>query len=143
MLILPSMQHSPVSKEISQRLEPRGFYTAGVWQVLKHHSQLCSMEISSSEVLPVPLRSRLCYLTPSGEPSCLVTCWHLTDFRYNPVQKYGPQDCIASINAIVKNIDHLVNTHNTAAITKLKAIFGLESLTDIRDFAMTVAFPSE
>ncbi|KAH6670784.1 extracelular serine carboxypeptidase-like protein [Halenospora varia] len=60
---------------------------------------------------------------------------------YNPIQKYGPQDCVASVNAIIAKIDHLTDTKNTQAINELKAIFGLESLKDIRDFAMTIAFP--
>lgn len=61
--------------------------------------------------------------------------------RYDPIQKFGPQDCVASINAIVEKMDLLVQTNNQAAIHELKAIFGLEALTDIRDFAMTIAFP--
>lgn len=32
---------------------------------------------------------------------------------------------------------------NTKAIEQLKTIFGLEALKDIRDFAMTIAFPRE
>lgn len=64
-------------------------------------------------------------------------------YRYNPIQKYGPQDCVASVNAIIAKIDHLTDTKNTQAINELKAIFGLESLKDIRDFAMTIAFPSK
>lgn len=62
--------------------------------------------------------------------------------RYDPIQKYGPQDCISSINAIIENIDHIVDSRNKRAIDELKAIFGLEKLRDIRDFAMTIAFPS-
>lgn len=61
--------------------------------------------------------------------------------RYNPIQKYGPQDCVASINALIAKIDQLVASRNQAAIHDLKAVFGLESLADIRDFAMTIAFP--
>ena len=61
--------------------------------------------------------------------------------RYDPIQKFGPQDCVASINAIVDKMDLLVESGNTGAIQELKAIFGLEALTDIRDFAMTIAFP--
>jgi hypothetical protein len=38
-------------------------------------------------------------------------------------------------------MDLLVETKNQGAINELKAIFGLEALTDIRDFAMTIAFP--
>jgi hypothetical protein len=38
-------------------------------------------------------------------------------------------------------MDILVETKNQAAIHELKAIFGLEDLKDIRDFAMTIAFP--
>ena len=61
--------------------------------------------------------------------------------RYDPIQKFGPQDCVASINAIIEKMDFLVETKNQAAIQELKAIFGLEDLQDIRDFAMTIAFP--
>jgi hypothetical protein len=53
----------------------------------------------------------------------------------------GPQDCISSINAIIEKMDVLVATKNHAAIQQLKAIFGLQDLKDIRDFAMTIAFP--
>lgn len=38
-------------------------------------------------------------------------------------------------------MDQLVAANNTEAIQQLKEIFGLGSLTDIRDFAMTIAFP--
>ena len=38
-------------------------------------------------------------------------------------------------------MDYLVATNNSAAIQQLKDIFGLGSVTDIRDFAMTIAFP--
>ncbi|KIN05897.1 hypothetical protein OIDMADRAFT_100781 [Oidiodendron maius Zn] len=60
---------------------------------------------------------------------------------YDPIQRLGPSDCIASINAIVDNFDALVATKNEKAIQEFKAIFGLESLSDIRDFAATIAFP--
>lgn len=62
--------------------------------------------------------------------------------RYDPIQKFGPSDCIASINAIVDKFDSLVATKNKKAIQEFKAIFGLEALSDIRDFAATIAFPS-
>ncbi|TVY16508.1 putative extracellular serine carboxypeptidase [Lachnellula arida] len=60
---------------------------------------------------------------------------------YDPIQKFGPQDCISRINGIVAKIDSLVASNNTAAIQELKGLFGLENLQDIRDFAMTIAFP--
>jgi hypothetical protein len=143
MLILHSMQRFPVLKEISQHQEPRGSCTAEVWQALKQPSQLFSMVTSFLEELRAQPQSRWYYLIPSGKTQIPLTWRHLTAARYNPIQKYAPQDCVASINAIIKNIDQLVNTHNTAAITKLKAIFGLESLTDTRDFAQTIAWPSK
>ena len=61
--------------------------------------------------------------------------------RYDPIQKWGPSDCVASINAIIDKMDQLVASGNTDAVQQLKAIFGLEALTDNRDFAMTIAFP--
>ncbi|KAF2150317.1 extracelular serine carboxypeptidase-like protein [Myriangium duriaei CBS 260.36] len=60
---------------------------------------------------------------------------------YNPIQKYAPQDCVARINKIVDNFDGLLKTKNTAAIKQFKSLFGLESLTDDRDFATTIAYP--
>ncbi|RDW60239.1 hypothetical protein BP5796_11845 [Coleophoma crateriformis] len=60
---------------------------------------------------------------------------------YAPIQKFGPSDCIASINAIVDKMDLLISRNETQAIAELKAIFGLESIPDIRDFAATIAAP--
>jgi hypothetical protein len=60
---------------------------------------------------------------------------------YDPIQLLGPQDCIGSINDIVDNVDALIRVENTVAIKKLKTIFGLSALEDIRDFAQTIAFP--
>ena len=61
--------------------------------------------------------------------------------RYDPIQKFGPSDCIANINAIVDKMDYVISMNNTGAIQQLKSIFGLGALSDIRDFAMTIAFP--
>lgn len=60
---------------------------------------------------------------------------------YDPIQKFGPQDCVSSINDIVDKFDALVAANNSAAVAEVKAIFGLESLTDDRDFAKTIAYP--
>ena len=59
---------------------------------------------------------------------------------YDPIQKYGPQDCVASINAIVDKIDRVFATGSATAIHQMKAIFGLGDLTSDGDFAMTIAF---
>lgn len=61
--------------------------------------------------------------------------------RYDPIQKFAPQDCVSRINAIVDKIDSLIAKNNTKAIQQLKNIFGLGELEDLRDFAMTIAFP--
>ncbi|KAI1661656.1 peptidase S28 [Daldinia decipiens] len=60
---------------------------------------------------------------------------------YNPIQKYAPQDCVTRINQIVDNFDLLVAKNHTKAIKQFKALFGLESLTDHRDFASAIADP--
>jgi pimeloyl-ACP methyl ester carboxylesterase len=60
---------------------------------------------------------------------------------YDPIQLLAPQDCVASINAIVDNIDFLIGANNTTAFEELKALFGLSVLEDIRDFAQAIAFP--
>jgi hypothetical protein len=51
------------------------------------------------------------------------------------------QDCVANINAIVDKFDGLVAANNKKAIQKFKELFGLGTLSDIRDFAITIAFP--
>ncbi|KAL9058435.1 MAG: hypothetical protein Q9162_001730 [Coniocarpon cinnabarinum] len=60
---------------------------------------------------------------------------------YAPVQKYAPQDCVASINGIVDKFDGLVASGNRDAVNVFKSLFGLQSLEDDRDFAVTIAFP--
>lgn len=60
---------------------------------------------------------------------------------YDPIQKFAPQDCVTSINDIVDKFDSLVAANNSAAILELKQIFGVETLTDNRDFAKTIAYP--
>ena len=61
--------------------------------------------------------------------------------RYDPIQKFGPQDCVASVNAIVDKVDLVFASGNATAIHEMKAVFGLETLADNRDFAATIAFP--
>jgi len=99
--------------------------------------------ISSSPVLlPLELR-KPCWHTQNGRSSSFSSAEVFPDslLRYDPIQKYGPQDCVASINAIVEKIDFLIKQNDTVAIQKLKDIFGLGALEDLRDFAMTIAFP--
>ncbi|KAI0480174.1 serine carboxypeptidase S28-domain-containing protein [Xylariaceae sp. FL0804] len=60
---------------------------------------------------------------------------------YDPVQKYAPQDCVGRINAIVDKMDMLIANNMTSAVNQLKAIFGLEVLSDVRDFAVAIADP--
>lgn len=60
---------------------------------------------------------------------------------YQPIQKYAPQDCVGSLNAIIDQIDDIFATGNKTLIRQMKGLFGLEDLTDNRDFAMTIAFP--
>lgn len=62
-------------------------------------------------------------------------------YWYDPIIKYGPSDCVARIIGIVDKMDELVKKKNTKAIQKFKELFGLGDLKDIRDFAMTIAFP--
>ena len=62
--------------------------------------------------------------------------------RYAPIEKFAPQDCVASINAIVQNIDSIFDSGDATAVQAMKSVFGLESLSD-GDFAQTIAFPSK
>lgn len=61
--------------------------------------------------------------------------------RYTPIQKFAPQDCVASVNAIVDKMDQVFDSGDREAVRKMKAVFGLEDLGD-GDFAQTIAFPS-
>ncbi|CEJ91941.1 hypothetical protein VHEMI07623 [[Torrubiella] hemipterigena] len=60
---------------------------------------------------------------------------------YDQYQRYGPQDCIGYLNGIVSTIDKVFDYGSAADIREMKSLFGLEALTDHRDFAMTIAFP--
>lgn len=60
---------------------------------------------------------------------------------YDPIQKYGPQDCVGSVNGIIDKIDYVFSTGNATQIHHMKSIFGLGALSDNRDFGMTIAFP--
>ncbi|KAI1180318.1 extracelular serine carboxypeptidase-like protein [Nemania sp. FL0916] len=60
---------------------------------------------------------------------------------YNPIQKFAPQDCVNRINNIVDKFDDLVAKKQTAAIREFKTLFGLEVLTDNRDFASAIVDP--
>lgn len=64
-----------------------------------------------------------------------------TPGRYAPIQKFAPQDCVASINGIVEKIDQVFESGDRQAVNEMKAVFGLEALGD-GDFAQTIAFPS-
>jgi hypothetical protein len=60
---------------------------------------------------------------------------------YDPIIKFGPQDCVTRISRIVDNFDALVNSGNRPAVEKFKELFGLEVVTDDRDFAQAIANP--
>ncbi|KAI1872410.1 uncharacterized protein JN550_004129 [Neoarthrinium moseri] len=60
---------------------------------------------------------------------------------YNPILKYAPQDCVTRISRIVDNFDAVVASGDRSTVNNFKALFGLESLTDDRDFAMLIANP--
>ncbi|TRX91921.1 hypothetical protein FHL15_007240 [Xylaria flabelliformis] len=60
---------------------------------------------------------------------------------YNPIMKYGPSDCVDRINNIIDKFDALVAKNHTIAIKQFKALFGLEVLTDHRDFASAIVDP--
>ncbi|KAI0535231.1 extracelular serine carboxypeptidase-like protein [Xylaria digitata] len=60
---------------------------------------------------------------------------------YNPIQKYAPQDCVNRINNIIDKFDALIAKKHRVAIEQFKALFGLEVLTDHRDFASAISDP--
>ncbi|KAL5115030.1 hypothetical protein ACEQ8H_007071 [Pleosporales sp. CAS-2024a] len=62
-------------------------------------------------------------------------------YWYDPIIKFGPSDCVSRIVNIIDKMDALIRSGNEQGIQQLKDIFGLGALHDIRDFAMTIAFP--
>ncbi|KAK4501445.1 hypothetical protein PRZ48_007254 [Zasmidium cellare] len=60
---------------------------------------------------------------------------------YDPIQKFAPQDCTASLNGIIDKIDTVFANGNANQIHHMKSIFGLETLHDNGDFAQTIAYP--
>lgn len=122
---LLSMQNSQTSRAISQRLEPHGYYgdsLAGAQTAfsVKEYGDILYGGTAASGVIHAVL----------AYPQ-----W------YAPIQKFAPQDYVASINAIVDKLDSLVAKKETKAIQKFKELFSLGALSDLRDFAMTIAFP--
>ena len=45
--------------------------------------------------------------------------------RYAPIQKFAPQDCVASIYGIVDKIDQVFDSGNRQAVMEMKTVFGL------------------
>ncbi|KAH8167179.1 hypothetical protein CIB48_g1093 [Xylaria polymorpha] len=60
---------------------------------------------------------------------------------YEPIQKFAPQECVNRINNIIDKFDTLIANKHTTAIKQFKALFGLEVLTDHRDFASAIVDP--
>jgi hypothetical protein len=60
---------------------------------------------------------------------------------YYNIQKYAPKECVRTVEDIVDKVDHVLASKDTQAIHALKSVFGLEALQDVRDFALTIAFP--
>lgn len=60
---------------------------------------------------------------------------------YDPIQKFAPQDCTASLNAVVSKIDTVFSNGNETQIHHMKSVFGLETLKNNGDFAQTIAYP--
>ncbi|GAA94723.1 uncharacterized protein L969DRAFT_103498 [Mixia osmundae IAM 14324] len=59
---------------------------------------------------------------------------------YTAAQTYAPHACVATINNLVDRMDEL-HKQSPHAIPQLQKLFGLESLTDFRDFAYAIAEP--
>ncbi|KAK1922604.1 serine carboxypeptidase S28-domain-containing protein [Papiliotrema laurentii] len=59
---------------------------------------------------------------------------------HDPIQQYGPEDCISALQSAVKTIDTLLDLpHPVPSV--LKGMFGLEHLKDDADFAEVISSP--
>lgn len=59
---------------------------------------------------------------------------------FDPIQEYGPVDCISALQSAVKTIDTLLDLPGPVP-TFVKGMFGLEALKDDADFADVISSP--
>ena len=59
---------------------------------------------------------------------------------YDPIQKYGPEECISALQSSIKTIDTILDLPEPAP-TILKGLFGLEGLKSHADFADVLSSP--
>jgi hypothetical protein len=59
---------------------------------------------------------------------------------YDPIQEYGPEDCISALQSSIKVIDLILDLPEPAP-TLLKGLFGLEELKSHADFADVISSP--
>lgn len=59
---------------------------------------------------------------------------------YDPIQQYGPVDCISALQSAIKTIDKLLDLPQPVP-TLVKGLFGLQGLSDDADFADVISGP--
>ena len=75
-------------------------------------------------------------------PSLAVTHAQINFPQYHdPIQKYAPAECIATLQSAIKTIDSLLDLPEPVP-TALKTLFGLGELKDNSDFADVLISPT-
>ncbi|ORX54934.1 peptidase S28 [Hesseltinella vesiculosa] len=60
---------------------------------------------------------------------------------FEPIQQYGPPECINAIEQVIKHVDHILATPFSHAKAELKDRFGVKDLTYDDDFAELLSMP--
>ncbi|OJD17153.1 hypothetical protein AJ78_02747 [Emergomyces pasteurianus Ep9510] len=76
-------------------------------------------------------------ISSSGVPKAIYDYWEY----FEPVRKYGPQECISTTQKFVDMVDEIIiRLHDSEKTKRLKSFFGLGNLTYNDDFANVLAW---
>lgn len=73
-------------------------------------------------------------IASSGVTEAIADFWQI----YEPAKEYGPPDCISNHLKFVNLVDNILFNKNDTTISSLKSAFGLQNLTYLDDFAVTI-----
>lgn len=75
-------------------------------------------------------------ISSSGVTEAIYDFWQY----YEPIRIYGPPDCISTQQKLMNVLDNIIMSNDSQTVDDLKTAFGLQNLTDSRDFANEISF---
>jgi hypothetical protein len=75
-------------------------------------------------------------ISSSGVTEAIYDYWQY----YEPIRTYGPPECIATQQKLMNIIDNIIMSNDTDTIDELKSAFGLEGLSNNKDFANVASY---